>query len=141
MQESAEVIHVLSILRNSIQPTSEVPQLPCYISLLITHALRSIMFPSTPIYPIISRFLLQRNILDTTDVPMLLAMLYSSSETSKLEKAWMLAFLDNGLQTENDLAAFGRRHTWDLLCGMFESISDKFMQVKILKVCFSLLVS
>lgn len=127
---------MLSLLRDSVPATPLFPRLPCFSTLLIVHALRAIFYPATPVYPLISRFLLQRPLLDTADVPMLLVMLYSSSETSRRERAWMLSFLQDGLRGPQDWAAFHRRHTWDLLAGVFEETSDSNIQKVVLQVRF-----
>lgn len=124
MQERPHVMYILNVLKDVIPaPTSnESPRrLPSYTTLILSHALRGIFYPSNFIYPLTARFLLQRPELDTTDVPMLYGMLYSSSDDWKKERGWIIRFLSDGLMSTEDWRIFKRRHTWDLLSSLFQS--------------------
>ncbi|KAJ7670238.1 ribosome 60S biogenesis N-terminal-domain-containing protein [Mycena rosella] len=123
MQEQSHVVYVLNILRNMLPPPTEEPlkRLPSYTTLILLHALRGIFYPSNFIYPLTARFLLQRPTLDATDVPMLYGMLYSSSDDWKKERGWIIRFIADGMMATDDWRVLKRRHTWELLAGLFQS--------------------
>lgn len=145
LQERDYVVHLLELLKNAIPaPPKEgnkmsidgddesegmyPPRLPSYITLLLFHSLRGIFNPSTFVYPLTSRFLLQRPELDITDVPMLYSMLYSSdTEDWKKERGWIIRFLADGIYTGSavsDWRLLKRRHVWDLIASMYQSASS-----------------
>ncbi|KAF8185167.1 ribosome 60S biogenesis N-terminal-domain-containing protein [Pholiota molesta] len=127
LQERPHVLYILNLLRDLLPAPSnnaaEYPsQLPTYTTLLLMHALRAVFNPSSFIYPLTARFLLQRPSLDTADVPMLYNLLYSSSDDHwKKERGWMIKFLADGMVGSEDWRALKRRHTWDLLASLFQS--------------------
>jgi len=123
MQEKPHVFLILGLLRDAVMPSDgEVPvRLPSYTTLLLAHALRGVFYPSNFIYPLTARFLLQRPRLDVNDVPMLYNMLFSSGDHWKKDRAWIIRFLADGMQSTADWRVFKRRHTWDLLASMFQS--------------------
>ncbi|KIY45257.1 hypothetical protein FISHEDRAFT_49590 [Fistulina hepatica ATCC 64428] len=135
MQEKPHVLHVLSLLKNTILSSSQTPRIPSYITLLMAHALRAIFYPSNFIYPLTARFLLQRPSIDVSDVPLLYGMLYSSSDEWKKERVWIIRFLADGMLSTDDWLILKRRHTWDLLCSLFHSSSkDKAVRLGVLEV-------
>jgi nucleolar pre-ribosomal-associated protein 1 len=120
MQEKDHVIYILTLLKNALPPpTTEPARLPCYTTLILLHALRSVFYPSNFIFPLVSRFLLQRPELDTMDVPMLYSMLYSGADDWKKQRGWILRFLSDGMASTDDWRVFKRRHTWELLASLF----------------------
>ena len=135
LQQSAEfhekdqTIYVLNLLRNIIPPstTSPPPRITTYPTLLVVHALRSIYQPSHFLYPSVMHFLLQRPVLDDTDIPLLLSMLYSSNDdvekerSWKLERSWIIRFIGDGMVSAQDWKILTRRHTWDLLASLFQA--------------------
>ncbi|KAG6828136.1 hypothetical protein H0H92_009090 [Tricholoma furcatifolium] len=133
LQERPHVLHILSLLKDvyahpsPASPASSAPspiRLPTYTTLLLSHSLRAIFYPSNFIYPITARFLLQRPSLDTRDVPMLYTMLYSSTEAWKKERGWMVRFLSDGMMSSTDWRVLKGRHTWDLLASLFQSCEN-----------------
>jgi len=125
-QEKLHVQHLLNMVTYLIPAPSSshetVPRLPTYATLLLSHALRAIFYPTTFLYPLTARFLLQRPTLDISDVPMLYGMLYSSSDDNwKKDRAWMIKFLADGMVGSDDWRVLKRRHTWDLLASLFQS--------------------
>ncbi|KAJ6508841.1 ribosome 60S biogenesis N-terminal-domain-containing protein [Mycena sanguinolenta] len=125
MQEQPHVVYVLNILRNLLPaPSAPAPRLPSYTTLILLHALRGIFYPSNFIYPLTARFLLQRPALDVTDVPMLYGMLYSSSDDWKKERGWIIRFISDGMMSTDDWRVLKRRHTWELLAGLFQSSEE-----------------
>ena len=126
MQEKHHVLYILHLLKNALkEPVEEGPtqRLPSFSTLLLSHALRGVFYPEHFVYPLTARFLLQRPELDTSDVPMLYSMLYSSSDDWKKERSWILKFLADAMLSPGDeeWRIFKRRHTWDLLAGLFQS--------------------
>lgn len=137
MQEKEQVLYILNLLRDQLPSSPEdLPvRLPSYVTLFLAHALRGIFYPSNFIYPITARFLLQRPELDLNDVPLLFGLLYSSTDDWKKERAWIVRFLADGMQSSEDWRLLKRRHTWDLLASLFESsFSDKTLRHGILEV-------
>ncbi|KAL0058378.1 hypothetical protein AAF712_014958 [Marasmius tenuissimus] len=147
MQEKMHVVHILALLRDALitpSPPSvakEVQRLPSHITLLLAYSLRGIFYPSHFIYPLTAKFLLQRPQLDVNDVPMLYAMLYSSNAEDgqwKRERAWMIRFLADGLQSSMDWKVFRRRRTWDLIASLFGAEKDRITRRGILEVLANL---
>jgi nucleolar pre-ribosomal-associated protein 1 len=140
MQEKPHVTYILNLLKNALpSPLEEKPtRLPSYASLILLHALRAIFYPSNFIYPLTARFLLQRPELDTNDVPMLYAMLYSSSDDWKKERGWIMGFLADGMMSTDDWRVLQRRHTWDILSSLFQSSEkERALRNEILEVRLS----
>ncbi|KEP52900.1 ribosome 60S biogenesis amino-terminal protein [Rhizoctonia solani 123E] len=139
-QERNQLIYTLELLRNLIPrpdstPGHPIPRLPTYTTLLLSHALRDIFSPATPLYPLISRFLLQRPEFDPKDVPLLYTLLYSSSGEWRRERGWILRFLADGMRSTEDWRVLKRRHTWDLLASLFQaSPGDRMLRLSILEV-------
>jgi nucleolar pre-ribosomal-associated protein 1 len=54
---------------------------------------------------------------------MLYGMLYSSSDDWRRERSWILKFIADAMLGAGDeeWKVFRRRHTWDLLAGLFQS--------------------
>ena len=113
MLEKPHVMHILTLLKNAISTPSQEPlsRLPSYTSLHLLHAFRALFYPSSFLFPLTSRFLLQRPEIDTQDVPMLYGMLYSSSDDWKKERVWIIRFLADGMMSGQDWKVFKRRHS------------------------------
>ncbi|KAG8735771.1 hypothetical protein FRC10_010167, partial [Ceratobasidium sp. 414] len=139
-QERAQLMYTLNLLRDllpqpSATPSDPIPRLPTHTTLLLSHAIRDIFVPATPLYPLISRFLLQRPEFDPRDVPMLYTLLYSSSGEWRRERSWVLRFLADGMRSTEDWKVLKRRHTWDLLASLFQSVAeDRTLRLSILEV-------
>lgn len=139
MQERPHVLHILGLLKDVLPSPSkqDMPplRLPSYTTLILSHALRGIFYPSNFIYPMTARFLLQRPELDVSDVPMLYNMLYSSSGDWKKERGWIIRFLSDGMMSSEDWRVLKRRHTWDLLASLFQSTEhDRLLRKGIFEV-------
>ncbi|KAH7101182.1 ribosome 60S biogenesis N-terminal-domain-containing protein [Auriculariales sp. MPI-PUGE-AT-0066] len=145
-QERDQTMYILNLLRDTI-PTppndakSTCPErVPLYTTLLLAHALRGLYHPAAPIYPITSRFLLQRDALDVRDVPLLYSMLYSAATDGawRREQAWILRFLADGTAGELEWRVLRRRHTWDLVATLFGSTSDQAVRSGVLQLLANL---
>lgn len=124
MQEKPHVLQILELLKNVYSknsPEDHPPRIPAYTTLNLAHALRGVFYPATFTYPLTARFLLQRQELDTTDVPLLYATLYSADDQWKKERAWIVRFLADGMVGRQEWRVLKRRHTWDLLASIFQS--------------------
>ncbi|KAH6873670.1 hypothetical protein BKA70DRAFT_1450134 [Coprinopsis sp. MPI-PUGE-AT-0042] len=120
LHEKEHLLYVLAQIKNLLPPST--PQdtapvrIPSYITLFLFHSLRGIFNPAHFVYPLTSRFLLQRPELDATDVPMLYSLLYSSSDDHwRKERGWILRFLADGMLAigsgSQDWKILKRRHT------------------------------
>lgn len=139
---------VLERVRDSVPPPPETaitgthrtpPWLPAPITLFAAQCLRAVGSPHVPLFPHFFRFLLQRAQLDTDDVPLLYATLYSSSDQLVHERTWILQLLLDSLVAHAQLAGaqsaharvrarherriWKRRHVWDLLLSMYDGLS------------------
>jgi nucleolar pre-ribosomal-associated protein 1 len=138
MHEKPHVLYIFHLLKDTFKEPPEVgpsPRLPSFSTLLLAHALRGVFYPENFIYPLTARFLLQRPELDTTDVPMLYTMLYSSSDDWRRERSWILKFIADAMlgAREEEWKVFRRRHTWDLLASLFQSgLQDRALRNEIL---------
>ncbi|KAG2153453.1 ribosome 60S biogenesis N-terminal-domain-containing protein [Suillus bovinus] len=141
MQEKQHALYIFNLLKNLIKPSSDGSplRLPSFASLILSHALRGVFYPSNFIYPRTARFLLQRPELDVTDVPMLYGMLYGSSDDWKKERGWIVRFLSDGMMSTEDWKVLKRRHTWDLLSSLVQSsVRDHALRRAVLEVLANL---
>lgn len=140
--EKGQVIYILNILRDLTPPPSSVlpaPRLSACSILLLAHALRATFYPSSFLYPVVSRFLLQRPELDTTDVPMLYSLLYSSEDAEwAKERMWMIRFLCDAMHegSAQDWLVLKRRHTWDLAASLYQAtkLEERSLRKGVLEV-------
>lgn len=113
-QEKAQLEYILRLVRYAIPtpaaPRKSHPRLPVIISSFLAHALRALASPANPLYPTISRFLLQRPKFDIEDVPMLFGMLYASGEGHRRDRNWIVRFIKDSTRSEAvSLRVEGRR--------------------------------
>jgi len=157
-QEQAHTVYILSMLSrlylpltnqvdafksNGVQTLGPAPRLSSFTTLFFAHAIRAIYNPASVLYPLTSRFLLQRPDFDPLDPPMLYSMLYSTLDSElgskegdwKRQRNWMLKFLADGMVGSKDWIVLQRRHTWDLLATMFQANrNDRTLALAISKV-------
>lgn len=123
LQEKDHLLMTLDAIKNS---SVTGPPLTLLSTLFIAHQLRLITSPSSALYPIFSRFLLQRAVFDVTDVPMLYSMLQSSDPDHwKLQRIWMLRFLRDCLcagGSTSEWKVMKRRYVWELLCSLHNGL-------------------
>ncbi|KZS90936.1 hypothetical protein SISNIDRAFT_487949 [Sistotremastrum niveocremeum HHB9708] len=134
-QEKDQVTYYLNMIKDAFAaPSDTLVRQPTHIVLLMAHAIRAIFYPGNFLSPSIFKFLLQRPELDVEDVPMLLGMLYSSSDDSKKEKSWIIRFLKEGMKSTKDWTLLQRRRTVDMLCTVFEGSRDGALSAAIIEV-------
>ncbi|WVQ93728.1 hypothetical protein IAU59_000805 [Kwoniella sp. CBS 9459] len=129
--ERNQLLYTLRLLRHAIPTTST--RLPTLTTLFFAHTLRSLANPSHFLYPLTSRFLLQRPIYDVTDTPMLYGMLYASGDEWKRERGWLVRFLKDGVKSEADWRVLRRRKVWSLLATLFSSSVDPVFRRAVLQ--------
>lgn len=125
--EQLMLLHTLELVAHSLPaPASEEaqPRLSPLITLFVAHALRAQAHPSNFLFPLSSRFLLQRPTLDVSDVPLLYGMLYAAGDGARRERAWIVRLLRDGVRSNRDAAILARRNTSALLFSLFQSSLD-----------------
>lgn len=135
--EQLQLLHTLQLVRHACTPSSpspvdetnedklgKQPRLPSLSALFVAHALRSLASPSSFLYPLSSRFLLQRPVLDIGDVPLLYSSLYSSSDNARRERGWLLRLLRDGTRSASDIRILKRRHVPSLLATLIHASND-----------------
>lgn len=128
-QEKEHLLLMLDAARNSysaddVADMTSPAGLPLTTTLFVAHSLRSLGIPSLYLYPLVSRFLLQRPLPDPTDIPLLYNFLYSSSAqstTHKSERIFILRFLLTCVRYGGKVEwnIMRRRHVWDSLCTLY----------------------
>jgi nucleolar pre-ribosomal-associated protein 1 len=104
-QEKTVVTRILRLLRHGVQPpidpskSSAPSRIPFVMAVFFAHALRATADPSSFLYPLISKFLLQRPTVDFNDVPMLYNLLYAAGQGSKKQRRWMARFIRDGVRS------------------------------------------
>jgi nucleolar pre-ribosomal-associated protein 1 len=96
-RERDEINLVLHHAQNTV--TDDDAPVPALVALFLAHCLRSVASPEHFLYPVFARFLLQRPLIDTRDVPLFYALLYSNGDNSRKDLHWLIRFLTDGLQS------------------------------------------
>lgn len=125
--EQLMLLHTLELVAHALPaPEGEEsqPRLAPLMTLFIAHALRAQAQPSNFLFPLSSRFLLQRPTLDVADVPLLYGMLYAAGDGARRERAWIVRLLRDGVRSNRDAAILSRRNTSSLLFSLFQSSLD-----------------
>nr|XP_019014593.1 uncharacterized protein I206_00676 [Kwoniella pini CBS 10737]OCF53374.1 hypothetical protein I206_00676 [Kwoniella pini CBS 10737] len=135
--ERNQLLYTLRLLRHSIETSSS--RLPSLTTLFFAHAIRSLANPSHFLYPLTSRFLLQRPVFDPNDTPMLYGMLYASGDGWKRERGWMIRFLKEGIRSEADWRIVRRRKVWSLLATLFSTSLDPAFRRSVLQIMESMI--
>ncbi|KAJ3092571.1 hypothetical protein HK102_005609 [Quaeritorhiza haematococci] len=115
----------------------EPKRIPAIMTLFIAQACMILRHPDSHMYPHINKFLLQRPVMDLTDVPMFYNMFYSTTDFGRRERIWMLRLLAYGLNTAMDYRLYKRRHVLDTLTSFFQSpLADAQIRKLILEIIF-----
>ncbi|KAK0554438.1 hypothetical protein OC845_000699 [Tilletia horrida] len=125
--ERGNLLLILDAARNVLHGEADIAAeaLPLTITTFLGHALQALANPAHFTYPLFTRFLLQRPLVDPDDIPMLYNMLSSSSEHAVREREWMLRFLRDCMRAGGraEWRIFKRRHVWELVCSLYTSQS------------------
>ena len=89
------VLDHLQNLTDGDEPLNAMP------ALFLTHCVRAAAAPEDPMYPAILRHLLQRPMLESHDVPLLYALLYSASDNATQDRNWLLRFIRDSIQSSS----------------------------------------
>ncbi|KAE8233938.1 hypothetical protein CF326_g1023 [Tilletia indica] len=122
--EKGHLLLILDAAKNTdMSQGDDTEPLPLTTSLFLAHSLHAVANPALFTYPLFAHFLLQRPIVDESDVPMLYNMLSSSSENSAREREWILRFLRDCIRSGGRLEwrILKRRHVWELICSLYTS--------------------
>lgn len=128
VQEKEHLLLGLDAVKSSVRHSDSetLTPLPLTTTLFLAQHLRLIGSPSSYLYPIFTRFLLQRPKFDTSDVPMLYSMLQSTNpESWRLQRVWMLRFLRDvvrGGGATLEWRVLKRRYVWELLASMYSGM-------------------
>lgn len=124
--EKAQLLLLLDALRSSLSSNTDA-YLPLTTTLFVAHALRAQAQPSLYLYPLISRFLLQRSApLDPTDVPLLYSFLFASSHqtsTHRQQRIFILRYLTACVRFGGraEWRIMKRRHVWHSACSLYNA--------------------
>lgn len=132
-----QVLLVLESLANVLPNRSmEVfPQLSGIFALFVAQSLMVMLKPELDVYPSINRFYLQKEIVNSQDIPLFYDLFYSESDDAKKERLWMLRLLVCGLKGQLDIELFQKRRVVPILCGFYASpLSDGVSKKLVLEV-------
>lgn len=101
--EATELLLPLEHFR-SLHPAQAPPEMfdsvPPLITLFLTQCLHIFAArPESSLHPRLTRFLMQRSMVDVADVPMLYTMLYSDGDRPIEDQKWLLEMLRDGLRS------------------------------------------
>ncbi|KAL6058656.1 Ribosome 60S biogenesis N-terminal-domain-containing protein [Balamuthia mandrillaris] len=118
-RERAQVKWMLSSLKHAI--TTPNQYIPTPISAFLARAVSVLAHPEHHLFRSINSFLLSRPFLDLEDIPMFYALFNSSEEEWRKEREWLLLTLRQGINHEQDLELWKRRHVFEILLSFYDS--------------------
>lgn len=121
--DARQIYLLLNCLRNSLTiyslnscPPLEFPRIPTFSSLLAAQAIPILSTPSSSLYPIVNRFLLQRPTFELDDVPLFYNLIHSrDADNWKKELHWILRLLFYGLKTVEDEKISRKRFVLEII--------------------------
>uniref|UniRef100_K1PPI3 Nucleolar pre-ribosomal-associated protein 1 n=1 Tax=Magallana gigas TaxID=29159 RepID=K1PPI3_MAGGI len=132
-QEVKQVLYFVEIVRNSIEKPNI--KLPCIITLFLSRVATELLKPEEHMYRMLNAFMLLKPAMDTGNVPEFYTFFNSSAVEYKIERAWMLSLLSDGLRETADFHVFEKRHVLKMLLSFYESsISDNSTQLQVLHI-------
>lgn len=128
LQETTDVVEVdeirlvLDHVRHVLVDDAQ-PPLPATLALFFARALHAVADADSFAYALSSNFLLQRPSLESSDPPLLYAILYAKEPTSVAaqHRRWLITLLRDGAVTEADWRMWRRRKVRDLLASVLQS--------------------
>ncbi|XP_061193615.1 nucleolar pre-ribosomal-associated protein 1-like [Saccostrea echinata] len=131
--EAKQVLYFVELVKNSIETPNT--KLPCIITLFLAKVSTELLKPEDHMYKMLNAFLLLKPAMDTGNVPEFYKLFNSSALEYKLERAWMLGLLSEGLRETADFHIFEKRHILKMLLSFYESsISDNSTQLQVLQI-------
>jgi hypothetical protein len=136
IRDKNQVILLLDCFRNGlVKQKLQMSQVPSLITNFVAHSLVIMIQAENDLYPLINQFLLQRPFIDIDDIPLFYKLVFSSSDSCKRHRMWMLKLLRDGLNTHLDFAILKGRFVFEIVLTLFNSkISDKLTKSVILEV-------
>lgn len=130
VKELSSMTLLMEAFRNAVSSEgSQTPRIPSVLAFFAAQSILILMKPESSMYPLVHRFILQRPIIDLQDLPMFYEMVYSSTDTNRRERIWIIRLLSHGISNSLDLKLYKRRHAVDILISLYDNpISD--MQLK-----------
>ncbi|EPY49846.1 ribosome biogenesis protein Urb1 [Schizosaccharomyces cryophilus OY26] len=114
--------HLVKLVLSSVivNVSSPSQRLSTLMANFYAQSISIIMRPSHHMFLGINRYFLQRQHIDTADIPMFYELLYPSSDYTKC-LSWLLSLLLAGLQKGEDLKLYLRRHVFETISTLYES--------------------
>ncbi|POW16965.1 hypothetical protein PSTT_00786 [Puccinia striiformis] len=118
--EHFRYLHVTS------EETGKIAHVPHFITLFLSRCLSVFCTaPGSALHQPLSRFLLQRPVIDAKDVPMLYSLLYSSADAPSEGHIWLMQMLHDGLCTTIDWKIMNHRQTFEIFITLTQSSSHR----------------
>ncbi|XP_078334635.1 nucleolar pre-ribosomal-associated protein 1-like isoform X1 [Crassostrea virginica] len=131
--EVKQVLYFLEVVKNSIEKPNT--KLPCIITLFLARVTTELLKPEDHMYRMLNAFMLLKPAMDVGNVPEFYTFFNSSATEYKIERAWMLSLLSEGLRETADFHIFEKRHVLKMLLSFYESsISDNTTQFQVLQI-------
>ncbi|KNZ61053.1 hypothetical protein VP01_1459g2 [Puccinia sorghi] len=104
------------------EETGKIMNIPPLITLFLSRCLSLFCTaPESALHQPLSKFLLQRAVIDAKDVPMLYSLLYSSADIPSEGHIWLMQMLQDGLCTTVDWKIMNHRQTFEILITLVHS--------------------
>ncbi|WAQ90757.1 hypothetical protein PtA15_13A156 [Puccinia triticina] len=127
--DASEILLPMEHFRNlhvASEETGKIADVPPLITLFLSRCLSLFCTaPESALHQPLSRFLLQRAVIDAKDVPMLYSLLYSSDDMPSEGHVWLMQILHDGLCTTIDWKIMNHRQTFEILITLVHSSSHR----------------
>ncbi|KAA1068102.1 hypothetical protein PGTUg99_016542 [Puccinia graminis f. sp. tritici] len=127
--DASEILLPMEHFRNlhvASEETESIINVPPLITLFLSRCLNLFCTaPESALHQPLSRFLLQRAVIDAKDVPMLYSLLYSSAEMPAEGHLWLMQMLHDGLCTTIDWKIMNHRQTFEILISLVHSSTHR----------------
>ncbi|XP_064405928.1 nucleolar pre-ribosomal-associated protein 1-like isoform X3 [Halichondria panicea] len=110
-REKTQVSLLLEVLRNTL--SEKDVRLPTIFTAFFSTTASLLLHPESPLYSVVTRFLVYKPALGLGEIPILMTMLHSSSIEHKLERVWILQILVNGIRSNEDYSLYHRKRMFD----------------------------
>ncbi|KAA1064639.1 hypothetical protein PGT21_010354 [Puccinia graminis f. sp. tritici] len=127
--DASEILLPMEHFRNlhvASEETESIINVPPLITLFLSRCLNVFCTaPESALHQPLSRFLLQRAVIDAKDVPMLYSLLYSSADMPAEGHLWLMQMLHDGLCTTIDWKIMNHRQTFEILISLVHSSTHR----------------
>ncbi|PLW13057.1 hypothetical protein PCANC_19334 [Puccinia coronata f. sp. avenae] len=129
--DASEILLPIEHFRNlhvAGEETQRIMSVPPLITLFLSRCLSLFCTaPESALHQPLSRFLLQRAVIDGKDVPMLYSLLYSSADLPSEGHLWLMQMLHDGLGTTIDWKIMNHRQTFEILITLVHSSTPRIV--------------